>query len=288
MHKKENVIPKTQKIQWHPGFYAAAELELRSNQEELEFHREYNLSKKPLQIDLLVIEKLQDVQIENEIGRLFRKYNIVEYKSPEDGMNIDDFFKVIGYAYLYKGLGEKTNQIPLEKLTVSFFRGTKPVKMMKELVRYGCEIQRYAPGIYYVEGMMIPVQIIVTKELKPKEHSPLKVLAMQVEETDVYNFAEYARTFKDPGDRRNADAVLQVSVTANKELYDQIKRRDSGMCDAIRELFKEEFEDAMEKGENRLNMLYSKLEQDGRREEIFRAMKDPEFLKKLYKEYGME
>lgn len=288
MHKKENAIPKNKKIQWHPGFCAAAEIELRANREELEFHREYNLSKKPLQIDLLVIEKLRDVQIENEIGRLFRKYNVVEYKSPEDGLNIDDFFKVLGYAYLYKGLGEKVDQIPVEELTASFFRETKPVKMMKELVRYGCVIREYASGIYYVEGPMIPVQIIVTKELKSKEHSSLKVLAMQVEKADIHNFVEYARTFTEPGDRRNADAVLQVSVTANKELYDQIKRRDADMCDAIKELLKEEFEDAMVKGENRLNMLYSKMEQDGRREEIFQAMKDPEFLKKLYKEYGME
>ena len=35
------------KIQWHPGFYAAAEIELRQNRADLEYHREYNLSKKP-------------------------------------------------------------------------------------------------------------------------------------------------------------------------------------------------------------------------------------------------
>ena len=45
------------KIQWHPAFCAAAELELRSNKGDLEFKREYNLSKKPLQMDLLIIEK---------------------------------------------------------------------------------------------------------------------------------------------------------------------------------------------------------------------------------------
>lgn len=31
------------KIQWHPGFYAAAEIELRQNRADLEYHREYNL-----------------------------------------------------------------------------------------------------------------------------------------------------------------------------------------------------------------------------------------------------
>ena len=66
-------------VQWHPGFYGAAELELILNREELEFLREYNLSKEPLRMDLLIIKKLSDVPIENEIGRIFKKYNIVEY-----------------------------------------------------------------------------------------------------------------------------------------------------------------------------------------------------------------
>lgn len=95
------------RIQWHPAFYAAAELEFLSNRAELEFCREYNLGKKPLQIDLLVIEKLDDVSIENEIGHIFKRHNIIEYKSPGDDMTIDDFFKTVGYACIYKGLGEK-------------------------------------------------------------------------------------------------------------------------------------------------------------------------------------
>lgn len=67
------------------------------------------------------------------------------------------------------------------------------------------------------------------------------------------------------------------------------------MCEALRELFKDELEDAHEKGksegiskgENRLKTLYVKLEQDGRREEIFQSLNNPEILKKLYKEYGI-
>ena len=42
------------KIQWHSGFYGAAELEFGSDKEVLEFNREYNLSKEPLRMDLLI------------------------------------------------------------------------------------------------------------------------------------------------------------------------------------------------------------------------------------------
>lgn len=45
----------------------------------------------------------------------------------------------------------------------------------------------------------------------------------------------------DVRERSNIEAVLQVSVNANFELYEQV-RRDSVMCEALRELMKEEIE----------------------------------------------
>ena len=228
------------------------------------------------------------------------RYNIMEYKSPEDKLNIDIFFKTIGYAFLYKGLVESVNQIPLEELTVSLFHEANPVKLMRQLSGYGYHIRFFAPGIYYVEGLPIPAQIIVTKKLRPKLHPALKMLTRKLEQSDLLDFMECANSFTEPGDRQNADAVLQVSVSANKKIYDQVRRNNVIMCEALRELFKDELEEAhekgksaglsegMSKGENRLKTLYAKLEQDGRREEIFQALSNSEILKKLYKEYDME
>ena len=54
---KEIVIRQCQKIQWHPAFYAAAELELKENIEELDLISEYHLSKEPIHIDLLIIKE---------------------------------------------------------------------------------------------------------------------------------------------------------------------------------------------------------------------------------------
>ena len=45
-------------IQWHPGFYTGMELDLRSN--ALEFEKEFQLTKGPLSIDLLIIRKWSD------------------------------------------------------------------------------------------------------------------------------------------------------------------------------------------------------------------------------------
>ena len=72
------------KIQWHPAFDAALQIELEDEAEYLEFEPEHLLSKKPMQIDVLVKNE-KDVKIKKNIGRIFRQYNIIEYKSPEDG-----------------------------------------------------------------------------------------------------------------------------------------------------------------------------------------------------------
>ena len=40
-------------------------------------HEEYLLSKKPLQMDILIIKKLKDIQIRKDIGRILRHHNIL-------------------------------------------------------------------------------------------------------------------------------------------------------------------------------------------------------------------
>lgn len=88
-------------------------------------------------MELLIIKKLANVQIENEIGRIFKRYNVVEYKSPEDGLSIDDYYKTVGYACLYKGLGDMVNQIPVEELTVSIFRENYPRELFGGIKEVG-------------------------------------------------------------------------------------------------------------------------------------------------------
>ena len=231
-------------IQWHPGFYGAAELEFLSNKGDLEFQREYNLSKEPIRMDMLIIKKLADVRIKNELGHIFKKYNVVEYKSPDDALSIDDYYKTVGYACLYKGLGETVDQIPANELTISIFRESYPREMFEAMKNLGMEIKEYYPGIYYISGKQIlfDTQIVVTKQLDKETHRTLRVLSKHVREEDVRAFVKRAAKISEPGDRNNVDAVLQVSVSANKELYEAIRRCDKVMCEALRELMKEDFE----------------------------------------------
>lgn len=249
--ENENITLSDMDIQWHPAFCAAAELEFKENKTELDFQREYNLSKKPLQIDLLVVEKLDDVNVENEIGRIFRKYNVIEYKSPKDGLTIDDFFKTFAYAELYKSQGKTVDQIPINQLTVSVVREIKPDELFRSLAKYGFMVEKKFEGIYYVYGLHLPAQIVVTKELNSKKHRSLKVLSENALEEDARAFIEDARKLTDQGDLINVDAILQVSVSANYDLYNELKRRYPEMCEAMKTLMRDEMMEAQREGEVR-------------------------------------
>ena len=253
------------KIQFHPGFYGAAELEFRLETAEIEFNIEYNLSKEPLRVDLLVVGKQNDIQLENEAGRIFRRYNIIEYKSPDDGLTIDDFFKTIGYACLYKALGKTVNQIPEEQITVSLFRDTYPQELFRTLKESGRKIEEKYPGIYYVSGnVQFDVQIVVMNQLSPEKHSAFRVLSKCAKEEDVRRFLKESLTLVNQGDRANADAVFEVSIAANSALYEKI-RSDEVMCKAMEDLMKDVIaqreEDARQEGrqEERKNIAVSMM-----------------------------
>lgn len=73
---------ETKSTYWHPAFFADIQIELKEDADNLVFESEHQLSKKPMQIDVLIIKKEKDRPVKKNIGRIFRKYNIVEYKSP--------------------------------------------------------------------------------------------------------------------------------------------------------------------------------------------------------------
>lgn len=153
-------------------------------------------------------------------------------------------------ACLYKGYGEYVDAVPINELTISIFRETRPEKMFLTLQKHGHKIEEKYPGIYYVtEHLPFPAQIIVTQELEPGEHRSLQILSNHAKKEDVEEFLRKAEGMNTPRDRQNVEAVLQVSVKANDELYREI-RRDANMCDALRELMKDDLEDARKLGES--------------------------------------
>ena len=259
---------KSTLLQWHPAFYAGIQIEFAEEAEKLQFENEHQLSKKPMGIDVLIIKKQNEDKIEKNIGRIFRKYNIIEYKSPEDYLSIDDFYKVLGYACFYKSDTESENLIKLEEITISYVCESCPRKLIKHLednLKY--EIVKEDKGIYYIVGSIFPIQLIITSELSGETNFWMRKLTNNLkEENDVVELAtEYEKN------RNNAlyKAMMDVIVRANKGLFEEVKEKD--MCDAIRELFQDEIEEATKKVRTEA-LLEGRLE--GKFETIMELAKD--------------
>ena len=223
-----------EKIQWHPPFCSAAELELRHDADILEFIQELPLSKKPLNIDLFIIKKMNNRTIKNDIGKLFRKNNICEYKGPGDYISIDDFYKAIAYACLYKSLGTEVDERPASQITISLIQETHPKLLFKLLPKNGVSVKLAYHGIYYIDGNIpFPMQMIVTKELEKLNHSPLRVLTKNADKEDVRQLLKLANELVSQRDKNNFMSVVNASSSANITTYDDIKKEDETMAGII-------------------------------------------------------
>ncbi len=174
------------KRQWHGPFCSAVRLELVENKGDVDFYNEYNLSSKPLQVDLLVIKKTEDVSINNEIGRIFRGHNLMEYKSPGDKMNVDTYYKVLGYTCFYKANGSYVDSIKEDDITISFVREECPRDLLGYFRKNGFTVEKKYPGIYYVTRKgSFPMQVIVSGELDKELHIWLTSLTRNLQSSEA-------------------------------------------------------------------------------------------------------
>ena len=215
--KEEYKISEQQKKnQWHPGFAAAMRMELAENLDDLIFEEEYNLSSKPLQIDLLIIRNNRYVPIKKDIGRLFKKYNILEFKSPDDAMGVDTFYKVMAYASLYKAGCQKEDGYKADEITITLLRQRYPKKLISYLRNEGYEVTKQSPGVYYVTGkVMFDVQIIVSKELDENENIWLHSLRNNISKQEYQKLLLSVDSLGSKERELYGDAVLDVVSKAN-------------------------------------------------------------------------
>ena len=98
--------------------------------------------------------------------------------------------------------------------------------------------------MYYITGVVaIPTQFILTSSLSKDFHTCLRVLSNKASKEDIEHFIEMARSFTEPIDKQNADAVMNISINANKEVYNKIRKENPFMCQALRELLKDEIQE---------------------------------------------
>lgn len=233
-------------LQWHPAFYAGIQIELSEEAEKLTFENEHQLGTKPKEIDVLIIKKSSEERIQKNIGQIFQTHNIVEYKSPDDYLSIDDFYKVYGYACFYKSDVSGADTIKAEEITISFVCRKCPRKLITHLkkVRH-MRVDRHADGIYYISGDIFRMQFIITSELSEENNLWLKSLTNDLKERKsaeklIYEYEKHKKNglYK---------SVMNIIVQANIGKFEEVK----SMCEALEELMKDELDAREKQGEMR-------------------------------------
>lgn len=113
----------------------------------------------------------------------------MEYKSENDTLNEDTYFKVMAYAYLYKSSEKHVGDIDINSVTITFVRERKPEKLLRWFSDNNYKVYEKTSGIYYVEkDGFIKTQVVVTAEAGEKEHIFLKILKRGLKRDTVDNF----------------------------------------------------------------------------------------------------
>jgi hypothetical protein len=189
---------------WHPAFVEAIKLELDQYRDILEYTPEYQLTKEPLRIDVVIVKKRKNVPIKKSIAAMFMGHNLIEYKSPSDYISLEDFYKVYAYACLYVTVEPGTADAGL---TITFVGSRYPRKLVEHLERFRhCVIEKSSPGVYSVKGDPVPMQILDTRELPEEENIWLAKLDNRLDPTGARRII---------GELNRLDKTVQIGAYIN-------------------------------------------------------------------------
>jgi hypothetical protein len=219
-----------ERISWHPAFVQAMRLEREPYKDILEFTSESQLTSEPLRVDLVIVIKTPGAVIDKNIARIFKRVNILEYKSPGDNSSIYDFYKVLGYAALYACL----NKTDMRDMTVSLVGTRYP----RELFKYIAEDKRYtvrevSPGIYRITGFLIDIQVIESGKLPLEENLWLKGLNRGLNAETAGSIMEASREKYGPDIAAYLHAVLLTNAKTIVEVSKMSKSEEAKFYEVL-------------------------------------------------------
>ena len=193
----------------------------------------------------------------------------MEYKSPNDYLSIDDFYKVYAYCCLYKSMAEKQNGKKAEDITITFICGRYPEKLIKHLkLEKQMQVVDFDKGIYYLNGDIFPMQLIVTSRLSEETNLWLKNITNHLEERDTVE--KLIEEYQKHEQEELYQSVMNIIIHANFETF----KEENNMLEVLEELFKDKLEEKKEVGreqgeiQNLLKLIQKKLQKGKSYDEI--------------------
>lgn len=133
---------------------------------------------------------------------------------------------------------KSVNYIKAEELTITFVCKQYPHIFAKHLkAERDMKITKVDLGIYYVEGDIFQIQLIVTSELSIENNLWLRSLTNDLRGKDIID--KLSKEYSKHKRKELYKSVMNVIVRANSEIFKEAR----DMCEALRELFQEEFEE---------------------------------------------
>lgn len=248
-------------IDWHAGFVSAMKLELMADEKNLEFREEQFLDERKQRFDLLIVKKRRNVRIRNEIGEIFNKFNIIEYKNPNDTLDIGELHKVLSYTSRYLYERHDYDEYAADAYTITLIRDTMPEKLFRQLTGSDMVCTETRHGIYEVtDNLPFRTQIIVTGRLKEDGHAWLKGLTKDGTKQKVQGIIDQTYLL-DVKHKPLAETVMNVFTGANMALMHEIKKEEITMCQAVNELFADEIAELKIKMDSELAKKNAQLDE---------------------------
>ena len=194
--------------------------------------------KQTTSLNKLIIKVKEGERIQKNIGRIFRKYNIIEYKEPGETLTINDFYKGYGNGCFYLSNIDLESDIQPKELTITFISNSYPDKMIRHLKNFRkLEVELMEPGIYYVTGDVIIFQIIVINELDSQEQ---KIEVIVPKDTWSINSSFFGGLFessiinlKEDGFRKKYIFKFDDGAALSEELQHNI---DEGIYESLKDI----------------------------------------------------
>ena len=251
---------------WHSMAYAMLHIIL-FRFKQVNIKHEFPLGAQPPRADFIVVDDNETIDLDSAVFKIFRKTNIIEFKSPDDELSEQVLWKVVGYASLYiakYGVDDCD-------ITITLLRDTKPVKLLKELADFvelgdandtdDADDANGDNGIYYIKDWKVgfPIQIVVTSSLKGKENTGFRAISKNPRIEDI------EQLLRDVSEAKDTDLIgwfrdfLDLFSRLDSETVEEMKRRDPDMARTWRDIFGVDAEISNARADERANTTRTNL-----------------------------
>jgi hypothetical protein len=165
---------------WHPLLASLLRWQLGSHYQLFE---EVPVGQKPLQIDILLLQKEQGElsgdarQVLAGLAERLGELTLLEFKSPSDTLRAGDFQTLLAYALLYRAQNQPLLDPARLHLLVLAPKLTRPYR--EELQTIAVTAEQQEPGIWRLQGGMVlhPTWVLETEVLAGVSHPLLTLVS---------------------------------------------------------------------------------------------------------------